>query len=325
MIPDFIHGCIAPVFTAFNEDGTLDDAGQRNLLSFLQARGGISAYFIRSGMGQTYTFSYEDARQIAKTACDHMKGETVLVGASGIWDRDYDRRPEPQVYTRQAMDLAKFAEQQGATGVVYTMPEALVPERGETIADIVLRYFETVSTATTLPILIYQPPGTANEYRVTVDLIRKLADLPSIKGMKVSTTDAEYILDLTWAVAGKDFGYIVGAETAFYAGLCSGARAVIGQGAAINPQILNAVQDRFDQRDYEGAIEAQRAANLLVQEAVETVTFFKRYATEQGYPIKPHRRATAREGYAEQKPKVLTDDRYETYKNLLESELAKYV
>ncbi|MBN2307673.1 MAG: dihydrodipicolinate synthase family protein, partial [Candidatus Hydrogenedentes bacterium] len=108
MIPEFVRGAIAPVFTAFNEDGTFDEAGQRNLLDFLLERGGISAFFLRSGMGQMYTFSYEDTEAIARTACSHLAGTApALVGTTGIWDRDRTRRPNPAVFTQQAIELSR--------------------------------------------------------------------------------------------------------------------------------------------------------------------------------------------------------------------------
>ncbi len=325
MIPNYIRGPIAPVFTAFNEDGGLDDSGQRNILDFVSETGAVSACFIRSGLGQMYTFSYEDVQQIAKTACQHMAGNgPVLVGATGIWDRDRENRPDPRVFTQQAVELSQFAEQHGAAGVVHTLPEAIAPEPGQTTADVTLRYFETVCAATNLPLLIYQPPGTAKEYCVTIGLVRQLADFPTIKGIKVSTDDAQYILDLTWAIAEKDFAFISGAETAFYAGLCSGSRAVIGQGATINPQILKAVQDRFDEGDYKGAIAAQRSTNMLVQESKNAVEFFKRYLTEKGLPVHPYRRSMDSNAYAKKPPEPLTEDEYEAFKHLLESELAKY-
>lgn len=325
MIPPFIHGSIAPVFTAFNEDGTLDDDGQRNLLDFLQSSNAISAYFIRSGMGQMYTFSYEDVQQISRTACTHMPAEApVLVGTTGIWDRDRSRLPDPAVFTRQAAELSQFAEEQGAAAVVHTMPEAIAPGPGETTADVVLRYFETIANATSLPVLIYQAPGTAPEYQVTIDLVRRLADMPAIQGMKASTTDAEYILDLTWAVRDKDFGFIAGAETAFYAALGSGAKACIGQGTSINPAIINAVQDRFDQKDYDGAIEAQRTVNELVQISVNPVGFFKRYATEKGFPVPLHVRPMAKAVYGKESPAPLADGEYNAFKNRLETELERF-
>jgi len=325
MIPEYVHGAIAPVFTAFNENGTLDDAGQRNLLDFLVETQAVSAYFVRSGLGQMYTFRFEDVKQILKNVCPHLAGRgPVLAGVAGEWDRDRKALPDPAVYTAQGVELAKFAEQHGADAVVFTMPEAIAPGPGERPADVTLRYFETMCAATDLPVFIYQPPGTNEAYEVDIDLIRKLADMPSIKGMKVSTTKTDYVLDLTWAVADKDFAFISGAETAFYAGLCSGARAVIGQGATINPQILKAIQDCFEEENYKGAIEAQRSTNMLVQEIDSAVEFFKRYVTEKGHPVKPFARAMGIHVYGKGAPPVLTDEAYARAKHLLEAELAKY-
>lgn len=324
MIPSFVHGCIAPVFTAFHEDGQLDDEGQRAILDYLLDTKAVSAHFVRCGLGQMYTFSYEDVRQIARTACEHLAGKgPVLVGATGIWDRNRDKRPDPGVFLEQALELSKYAEGVGADAVVHTMPEAIEPEAGETHADVVMRYFETINAAVGLPIFIYQPPGTDKNYAVTVELVRRLADIPNVKGMKLSTSNTEYILDITWAISGKDFAFISGAETAFLAGLVSGARAVIGQGATVNPRILKAIQDRYEAGDIRGAVEAQRSTNLLVQRSGNTQEFLKRYITEKGYKVKPYSRSAASTPYGDT-PRTLTQEEFEDYKRLLESELAKY-
>ncbi|MBI5091564.1 MAG: dihydrodipicolinate synthase family protein [Candidatus Hydrogenedentes bacterium] len=319
------HGVIANVFTAFNEDLSLDDDGQRHFLDFVLANNANSAFFVRSGMGQMYTYNYDEVKQITRTACKHLAGKApVVVGSTGIWDQNFDALPDPAVFTRQAVELSKYAQDQGAAAVVHTLPEAIRPRAGETEADVILRYFETISDAVSVPIMIYQPPAMSKPYCVTVDLIRKLADMPKVHAIKVSTGDAGYILDLTWAVRGKDFVFISGNECAFFAGLCSGAKAVIGQGACVNPQILKAVQDRFDAGDIDGAMDAQRSTNLLVYEAVNPVEFLKRYATENGHPVKPYRRPTFSASYGEYQQPNLSDADYTRYKAVLERELAKY-
>ena len=131
MIPAFIRGSIAPVFTVFNEDRSIDEAGQRNLLDFLMDRGGISAYFVRSGMGQMYAYSAEDVRLMIELATEHLRGRApVMAGCSGIWDRNYDRRPDPDRYTAEAVEFCKFAEDHGVDAAVLTIPEGLAPAGG---------------------------------------------------------------------------------------------------------------------------------------------------------------------------------------------------
>ncbi len=327
MIPEYVRGPIAPVFTAFHEDGRFDPEGQRAFLDFLHQSGAISAYFVRSGMGQMYAFDYDDVKQMADTACGHLRDKApVLVGATGIWDRNLDRRPDPKTFLEQAIELSKYAEGAGAAGVVHTLPEAIEPGPGETHADVILRYFEAIDRAVSVPIFIYQPPGTLPEYRVTVELAQRLADIPHVMGMKASTPDAAYILDITWATRDKDFGYIVGHEGAYYAGLHMGAHAVIGQGCCVNPQIVVAVEDRFRANDMIGAMDAQRSVNLLCEKSEKTQEFLKRYAAEQGFAVKPYGRSMKYNPYGGNVDETpLTREQYESYKALLESELAKYV
>jgi len=322
-VPDHIRGSIAPTFTAFNEDGTLDDQGQRNLLDFMEAQGGVSAYFIRAGMGQMYSFSVEDVKQLTANVCGHLEGrKPVLVGCNGAWNRDYAKRPDPELFIEQGIELGKFAQDAGAAGVVHTVPEAL-EFNGESKEDLYLRYFGTLCDAIDIPLYIYQPPGARPEYHLTGALLAKLAEIDNLCGAKVSTPDAEVIFNLAHATRDKDFNYIVGCETAFYAGLYAGAAAVIGQGSSVNPRVLNAVQDAYDRGDRDAALAAQEDTNALVYGCGNPVDFYKRYATEKGYAVKPCFRSMNPNPYG-QDPTPLTDADYAAYKTQLESVLAKY-
>lgn len=275
-------------------------------------------------MGQMYTYSYDDVKAMAATACTHLAGVApVVVGTTGIWERNLDRRADRDTFFREAVELSWFAEDRGAAATVHTLPEAVLPGAGETPLDVTLRYFETVSDATTKPILVYQPPPMSHEYCVTVESIRALAEIPRVRGIKVSTKDAQYILDLTWALQGTELAFVSGNECAFYAGLCSGAQAVIGQGCCINPTVLKAVQDRFEDGDYAGAIEAQRSANYLVETSKGPVEFLKRYAAEKGYAVQPYGRSTGSNPYATD-PEPLRQVDYDRYKAILEEELARF-
>jgi dihydrodipicolinate synthase/N-acetylneuraminate lyase len=324
MVPPFVRGPIANVFTCFNEDLSIDPNGQRAFLDFLAQSNSVSAYFVRSGMGQMYAYDAEDTRIMAKLACDHLRGKApVLVGSAGIWDHNYDRRPDPTVFTREAVELSKFAEQQGAAGVVHTLPEAIVPAAGVTIADVTLRYFEAVCSAVKIPVFMYQPPVTAKEYRVTVDSLPRLGELPNAAAIKVSTTDVEYLLDLTWSIRDKDFAMIPGSECAYYSALGMGLKGVIGQGCCVNPSILLEELLRFERGDLEGAMDAQRSVNYLVQTSVCTVEFLKRYAAEKGFPVKPFARPMLNNPYFTD-PKPITEQQYTAYKQILETELEKY-
>jgi len=324
MIPEFVRGSLAPMFTAFKEDLTIDEAGQRRFLDFLIERGWVSAFFLLSGMGQMYAYSYEEVRQIARLGCAHLRGRApVLIGCAGIWDRNRDRRPDRGLYTRQSIELGRYAQDQGADGVVFTIPEGIAPEAGESHAGVILRFFEAVTAALAPPVLLYQPPGTDPDYCVSPALMRELAALPGIRGIKLSTTDAEYLCDIGAALAGTETAFICGCETVFYAALPAGARAVIGQGATLNPRILNAVQDRFEAGDWPGAMEAQRAANRLCRMTKNPVEFMKRYATDHGHAVPLHARTLENNPYVKNAA-PLTPEEYAQSKQVFEAECAHY-
>lgn len=324
MIPSFVHGPIAPVFTAFNQDGSFDEKGQREFLAFLMERGGIAAYFLRCGMGQMYAFQYDEVKQIAKAAREQLGSLPLIVGTTGIWDRNRDKLPDPGVFLRQAIELSQYAESVGVDGVVHTIPEGLQRNENETPAEATLRYFEAVTKAIKVPVFIYQPPATSPEYMVTPESIRELSDLPQMSGIKCSTADAHYLTNLAWALRDKDFALVTGNETAFLCGLGLGSPAVIGQGSTVNPQLLRVVQDRYEAGDFAGALEAQRSVNLLCEKAVNPTEFFKRYAAEKGYEVQPYARTMGSNPYEKQTPQELTQERYDGYKQLLEQELARF-
>ncbi len=324
-VPEFIYGNIAPCYTCFNEDESFDPDGQRNLFDFMLQSGEVHTYFVRAGMGQMYTYEYEDVRAVAKTAIEHLTGKApVIMNCSGIWDgdRSADHRPDPEVYTQQAVELSQYAEGLGADGVVLTIPEALAAPDGVDKDDAYSRYFETVCQAVSVPVVAYQPP-IPTEVQVTPELLARLADLPNLFGIKISTKDGYYIYTMIRAAAGKEFHVITGAEMLYYATLYAGSRAVIGQGCNLYPKILNAVLHRFEAGDHDGVLEAQDSTDLLVAKCPYSAGVMKRMATESGFPVGPTARGMKNHPYGRSRV-PFNDETYTAYKTLLEAELAKY-
>lgn len=321
---DWVRGPIANVFSVFAEDGKLDPSGQCRFLDFLLESQAISAYFVRTGMGQMFSYSYDDVVQMARLATDHLEGiAPVLVGTSGIWDRNFDARPDPHTYLEQTLSLTQMAEDFGAAGTVHVLPEAIAPDDGRTHEEVIVSYFESLSNVAEKPLFIYQPPPTLKEYQVTPSMMSTLASMSQVAGIKLSSGDATYLTDIAWATKDEEFVLIAGVETSFYVALHLGARAVIGQGCCVNPTILAALQSRFESGDYAGALETQHSVNVLCAQDVAAVPFLKRYACEKGFEISTHDRVDPTNPY-DQHPDALSDSSYASYKRLLEEELARF-
>ena len=325
-IPEWVRGPIAPVFTIFDREGALDEAGQRRFFDFLLDQGGISAYFVRSGMGLMYTFTAEETRSIARVTCEHLRGRApVLVGASGIWTRDFDRLPDPEQYLRDGIELGRYALDQGAAGVVYTVPECLTPADAgaRAVAEAHLAYFERICVAVPGPVLLYQPPVTRPEFCLAPETLSQLAEIDNLVAGKFSTENGAYVFELIRAVADRNFGFIVGCETVFYLGLWLGARACIGQGTILNPKLFVAMLDAAEAENWSMVLEIQAAVNRLVRGCGNPVDFLKRYAREKGYAVPQYERTSVTHPYLTDRT-PLTDEAYSAFKALYEQELARF-
>src|SRR6185295_12646476 len=99
MTDSFVRGAISNVFSVWDDQGRFDEDGQKYLLDYLYRQGCVSSFFVRSGMGQMYAYEYDDVKKMAALACKHMAGKgPVIVGTTGIWDHNFDKRPDPKVF-----------------------------------------------------------------------------------------------------------------------------------------------------------------------------------------------------------------------------------
>ena len=317
MVPEFLTGVIAPMFTPCNEDGSLDPKGGSEFARFLLDLGVVTTIFPRSGLGKMYTFKKDEVKQIIDVAIDTLAGQIgVIPGTAGTWDKNPREKPDPDRYTEETIELSLYAKEKGANGVVVVIPEALPEEPRATLHDRMCEYYQKVARAVHLPIVIYHPGGISGPYRMTPELFKNLIRIDGIVGMKYSITDMDKFAGVA-RFAPEDFALIAGAESVFLPALALGAVGVIGQGCCVCPQILRAVYNHYGQGEIELARKAQFAVNDLLKASagMDVAVFGKMYATRKGYGVGPYPRATER---------VVTEDQYKTYATVLDQQLAAY-
>jgi len=269
MVPEFLTGVIAPLFTPCNEDGSLDPKGASEFTRFLLDRRAVTTIFARSGLGRMYTFTNNEVRQIIDAVIDAVEGQAgVVAGTAGIWDRNPSEKPDPQRYTEEAIELTQYAKDKGADGAVLVMPEALPEQPKTTLHDRMCEYYQKVARAVDIPIILYHPGNTSEPYRMTPGLFRKLVRIDGIVGMKYSTMDMDKFAGVA-RLAPEDFALIAGAETVFLPALALGGVGVIGQGCCICPEILRTVYDCYARGEIDLARQAQFDVNELVDESAE--------------------------------------------------------
>lgn len=282
-MPEFLTGVITPMFTACNQDGSLDEEGIRSHVQWLKKTEAVSTLFVRSGVGKMFTFSVEETKRMAEIVIDEAKRDLyVLVGASGDFSKG---KPREEKHIEESLELGKFAQESGATGAVFV---SFGLESTGNIDEKVFGFYEQLNDSLDLPIIIYQPGGTPAPFLMKPKTLGRIASLPNLMGMKVSTTDMKIFGDLCLATQDKEFTMISGAETAFLPSLILGAGAVIGEGCNTYPQLLRAIFDYFIEGDLKNAARAQFLVNktLDVWSGLDSALVGKSYMARKGVKIK---------------------------------------
>ena len=307
-MPEFTTGVITPMLTALNEDRTLDEVGNRSVVQWYKDTGAITTIFARSGTGQMYSFTFEEVQTLIDTVMPEAGNDIyVIAGTSGTFpERRRDKLPEEGKYIEETLELSTYAEDKGATGVVV-LPLGLTPSRN--FEEKIFEFYQKVDDAVKIPVLIYEPPGVVPPYSFTPELLHRVADLPNLRGMKLSSRDMLKFGRLCDATKDRDFTMISGHEGAFLSSLVMGAGGCIGGGCNTQPWVIRAVFDAFMEGDMEKARMAQFEVNRLLgvrfgipdPYAAASLHTSKLYLARKGVKIKPYQWGGGRSSFDESK------------------------
>lgn len=164
------QGVFPAVTTKFKADDTLDfDLFDKNLQFQLEA--GVDGIILGGTLGEASVLSLEEKGELVKFTVEKVGGKVpVIINiAEGA--------------TRDAIQLAKLAEEWGAAGLMMLPPMRYKSDERETV-----EYFKAVAKATTLPIMIYNNP-VDYKIEVTLDMFAELVECENIQAVKESTRD----------------------------------------------------------------------------------------------------------------------------------------
>ncbi|WP_280436225.1 dihydrodipicolinate synthase family protein [Nocardia carnea] len=172
--------------TPFTRSGAVDTDALTALMN-LYADMGVHGVLVNGSTGEWFSQSGDERRMVAEVAVDAVAGRfPVVIGVSA--------------YTaRQSAELAVHAASVGADGALATPPPYV-----HTSADETVQYYRAVSTATTLPFMVYNwPRGVALDMGTIPGLFSRLADLDNVVAIKDSTGDWLSMLDTVEAVSDR--------------------------------------------------------------------------------------------------------------------------
>ncbi|RSS67062.1 dihydrodipicolinate synthase family protein [Streptomyces sp. WAC06273] len=152
-------------------NGDVDEKAYAALVERLAAAGVDSI----GALGSTGSYAYltrEERARVARIAVEHADGVPVIVGIGAL-------------RTRQVLQAAEDAQNAGAAGVL------LAPVSYQPLTDDdVFGLFEEVTANLSIPLVIYDNPGTTH-FAFTDELYARLARLPRVASLKIPPLPAD--------------------------------------------------------------------------------------------------------------------------------------
>ena len=203
-----LGGMYAALLTAMDENGEFSPERQRKLDTYVLGQGLTGLYVAGSSGESGLLESAALGEQLALVADDAKGRNATLIAHVGLPSLGH------------SIALAKRAEALG-----YDALSALPPHSYPFTDEEIFAYYETLSSATALPLIVYEIPKRTGR-PLPMDLLLRLLDLKGVAGLKFSSMDLFKFGSLRRARPGSVFYF--GYDEAYAAAATIGSDGGIG-------------------------------------------------------------------------------------------------
>ena len=239
-----LKGVFPAMATPLTPEEKIDQASLKKLVHYL-IDGGIHGIVALGSTGEFPAMNESMRQQVMETTLAEVNGKVpVLIGCG-----------EPG--TQRTVEQVKIAGQSKADGVLVAVPYYFNMDQ-----PAVIRHYQTVADASSLPVVIYNFPQMT-KVAFTADTVAKLAEHPNIIGIKDSSGDffgMQRFIDVT---AGADFAVMSGNPALGLSAYQLGAKGGIYAGCSLFPKQCAAVYNAFINGDMTAAVEMQKKTSLI--------------------------------------------------------------
>lgn len=250
-IKDF-KGVIPAVLTVFDKEENIDEAGMRQLVSYLIGKG-VNGLYLTGSTGEGFTMTSEERKRVVEIVMDENAGRVpvvVHVGAIG---------------TKISIDLAKHAESVGADGL-----SSVPPFYWRFNENQIVKYYEDIANSCNLPMIVYNVPLAG---LLRMNAIKRLAKIENVKGIKYTALSLYEITQIKDEV-GEDFLVYSGADEMAMAGLLAGADGIVGSFYNIMPELFINIYNAVQNKDLDEAQRLQKQAVEVIMYALQLPSFY---------------------------------------------------
>ena len=259
------RGVIPAVLSVFDEQEKLDEQGTRELIRFLRSFA-IGGLYLTGSTGEAFLMSSEERMRQVEIVMDEVGDQLPVVVHAGAMS------------TRASIELARHAERAGAAGI-----SSVPPFYYKFNEEQIFGYYRDIAEATSLPMIVYNIPLAG---MMTVDMLERLAQLDTVKGVKYTGT-ALYELTQIRDACKPGFQLYGGCDELGASNIALGVDGIIGSFYNCIPDLYCRIWQAVKDADLATAAQLQRKALHVIELGVRSQSMMaciKLWLREAGVP-----------------------------------------
>jgi len=234
-----LKGVIPPIITPVDTNENVDAIGLQRIIDHV-LNGGVHGIFVLGSNGEFYAFDEENQKRAIEITIKHVNGRVPVYAGTG------------SITTKGCIRFAKMANDAGVDAISVLTPMYIHPSENE-----MYDHYRTIADNASLPIILYNNPGKTTN-NISIGLLKKLAHVDNIIGIKNSTLDFAQTLQFLSEIRGAiNFKVLSGSDYYIYATLAHGGAGAIAGTANVAPGLAVDIYNKYKAGDHEGALEAQ--------------------------------------------------------------------
>jgi 4-hydroxy-tetrahydrodipicolinate synthase len=223
-------GTFTALVTPFR-NGEVDVEALEGMVEF-QIQHGVSGLVPCGTTGETPAMSEEEDRVVVETVVRVTNGRVPVVAGTGSNSTD------------MAIKYTRMAQEAGADGSLQVAPYYNKPTQ-----EGLYRHFATIAESTDLPLILYNIPGRTS-VTISAETMARLAEIPSIVGVKDSTLSMNMISDVK-SMCGEEFDVLSGDDPMTLPVIALGGVGVISVASNVAPGAVSDMVSALLSGDFE--------------------------------------------------------------------------
>ena len=236
-------GIVPALITPMTRDEEVDEAGLRTLVDRL-IDAGVHGLFVLGTNGEFISLSEAEKLRVARIAVEQSAGRVPVIAGTGAYA------------TREVIALNSKMQDQGVDGLSVITPYF----NGATQPEL-FRHYDSIARATALPVMLYTIPAKTG-VQLNVDTVRRLSEIPNIRGIKDSGGDFDRLLQLI-NLRRDDFAVFTGTDSMILWTLIAGGDGAVAATTNAVPSVVMSIWNNFQKGDIAAARQAQEALRPL--------------------------------------------------------------